>query len=156
MKQAMLAIEVRQQHYQPVLSIRTRTDVTRLPDLIADSYSRIGAYLNELDIEPEGAPFIAYYNRDMNDLDVEMGFPVDDVIPGDRDMCPGEIEEGRMVTCMYVGPYEGMKEVYGEMHRYIEEKGLQTKGPAYETYYNSPEEVENPEELMTRIDLPVY
>lgn len=155
MKQATLDIEIRKQHYQQVLSIRTRTDASHLPELIGESYRRIGAYLSELDVEPEGPPFVAYYNQNMEDLDVEIGFPVDDVIPGDQDMCPGEMEEGNMVSCVYVGPYEGLKEVYGEMHRYIEEKGLKAKGPAYETYFNSPGEVK-PEELMTRIDLPVY
>lgn len=156
MKQATLDIEVRGQHHRPVLSIRTRTDVTHLPELIGDAYQRIGRYLEELDVEPDGAPFVAYYNQDMKDLDVEIGFPVEDVIPGVHDMCPGEIEEGKMVTCVYIGPYEGMVEAYGEMYRYIEEKGLKTKGPAYETYLNSPGEVSGPEELMTRIDLPVY
>jgi len=156
MEQATLDIEVREQHHQPVLSIRTHTDIAHLPGLIGESYRRIGQYLAELDVEPEGAPFVAYYNQDMNDLDVEIGFPVEDVIPGDGDMCPGEIEEGKMVTCMYIGPYEGMAQVYGEMNRYIEKSGLRAKGPAYETYLNSPEEVSGPEELMTRIDLPVY
>lgn len=156
MKQATLAIEMREQSYQSVLSIRTRTDITRLPGLIAESYSRIRQYLNDLDIEPEGPPFVAYYNFDMNDLDVEMGFPVDDVIPGDRDMCPGELERGRMVTCMYEGAYDGLKDVYAKMNVYIEEKGLKAKGISYEFYYNSPADVKRPEELMTRIDLPVY
>jgi len=156
MKQATLNIELREQSYQPVLSIRTRTDAKSLPGLIADAYSRIGQYLNELDIEPNGLPFVAYYNLDMNDLDVEIGFPVDDVIPGDHDMCPGELEKGRMVTCRYNGAYDGLEEVYKEMNRYIDEKGLKAKGIAYETYYNSPDEVRSPEELVTRIDLPIY
>jgi len=156
MMQSTLNIELREQSYQPVFSIRTRTDAKSLPALIGESYSRIGQYLNELDIEPKGLPFVAYYNLDMNDLDVEIGFPVDDVIPGSHDMCPGELEKGRMVTCRYNGPYDGMEEVYKEMNRYIEEKGLKAKGIAYETYYNSPDEVKSPEELVTRIDLPIY
>lgn len=155
MKEMTLDINVVKQPHQPVLSIRTRSNVKELPDVIAESYAKIGQYLAELDVDPVGPPFVAYYNLDMENLDVEMGFPVDDVIPGDHEMCPGEIPEGEVVSCIYRGPYEGMKEVYEAMNRYIGEKGYHAKGVAYEIYYNSPMEVKSPEELMTRIDLPV-
>ena len=95
MKQATLDIEVREQHHQPVLSIRTRTDVTHLPELIGDAYQRIGRYLEELDVEPDGAPFVAYYNQDMKDLDVEIGFLVEDVIPVDHDMSREKSKKAR-------------------------------------------------------------
>lgn len=155
MKQMQLNIETREQRHQPVLSIRMNTRGERLPVVIGESYAKISQYLEELDVEPAGPPFVAYYNMDMDNLDVEMGFPVDDVVPGEHDMCPGEIEEGRVVSCMYEGSYEGMVKVYDAMNEYIREKGFVAKGMAYETYYNSPEDVKSSDELLTRIDLPV-
>ena len=156
MKQMQLNIETREQRHQGVLSIRMNTSAADLPVVIGESYEKIAKYLEELDVEPSGPPFVAYYNLDMENLDVEMGFPVDDVVPGDHDMCPGEIEEGKVVSCMYEGPYEGMVKVYDAMNEYISENGFKAKGIAYETYYNSPDDVTSTDELLTRIDLPVY
>lgn len=155
MKEKQLTIETREQKHQPVLSIRMNTRVENLPSVIGESYEKIARYLEELDVEAAGSPFVAYYNMDMENLDVEMGFPVDDVVPGDHDMCPGEIGEGKVISCMYEGPYEGMSAVYEKMNEYIRDKGFTAKGIAYETYYNPPDEVRSTEELLTRIDLPV-
>ena len=155
MEQMVLDIEVREQSYQPVVSIRTTTDVRQLPNLIGESYMKIIQYLGELDVEPVGPPFVAYYNMDMENLDVEIGYPVDDVVPGDKDMCPGEIEKSKVVSCMYKGPYVGMVEAYDAMNEYINEKGLTPKGTSYEVYYNSPDEVASPDDLLTRIDIPI-
>lgn len=68
--------EIREQVAQPTLSIRTRTPIGDLPRLLGESYDKIAGYLAELGEEPAGAPFAAYYNMDMQDLDVEIGFPV--------------------------------------------------------------------------------
>jgi len=156
MTEKQLTIETREQKHQPVLSIRMNTKAENLPVVIGESYAKIARYLEELDVEPAGPPFVAYYNLDMENLDVEMGFPVDDVVPGDHDMCPGEIVEGKVVSCMYEGPYEGMAAVYEKMNEYIRDKGFTATGVAYETYYNSPDDVRSHDELLTRIDLPVH
>ncbi len=67
---------------QPVLSIRTRTRVQDLPPLIGQAYGKIMARMAELAVEAAGNPFVAYYNLNMEDLDVELGFPVDVKLEG--------------------------------------------------------------------------
>lgn len=154
-KQMQLSIEVREQRQQDVLSIRMKMRAEKLPMVIGESYAKIASYLEELGVEPAGPPFVAYHNLDMENLDVEMGFPVDEVIPGQGDLCPGEVERGQVVSCMYEGAYEGLPKVYEAINEYIRENGYTAKGIAYETYYNSPDDVRNTEELLTRIDLPI-
>ncbi|MFX1446179.1 MAG: AraC family transcriptional regulator, partial [Promethearchaeota archaeon] len=61
---------------QPTLAVRTRTPVMNLPQEIGNAYKAIMEYLGELGVEPVGMPFVIYYNLDMQDLDVEIGFPV--------------------------------------------------------------------------------
>ena len=41
----------------------------------------IAQYLAEQSEQPAGAPFVAYYNMDMQNLDVEIGFPVTACLP---------------------------------------------------------------------------
>jgi len=147
-------IELNQQQAQPILSIRAKTNVENLPKIIGESYMKIIGYLHELGEQPADAPFTAYYNLDMQDLDVEMGFPVAKLLPEKGEIKAGEIAQGTVVSCMYKGAYSGMEQPYNEMFKWITDNGYEQTGVYYEYYYNSPVEV--PEsELLTRIVMPL-
>lgn len=147
-------MELTEQGAQPVLSIRKRVPVGNLPQELGAAYGSIIQYLNELGEKPAGAAFTAYYNMDMEDLDVEMGFPVSGQLEAKGDIMAAEIPEGMYASCMYKGPYAGMASAYDALNGFINEKGLAATGVSYEFYCNSPMEV--PEsELLTRIVFPV-
>lgn len=135
---------------QPVLSIRTRTAVSNLPQEIGKAYGAIIQYLNEIGEAPADAPYTAYYNLDMENLDVEMGFPVSKQLEEKDEIKSTQIPAGKQVSCMYKGPYSGMTEPYDAMSKWISQNGHTPTGVAYEFYYNSPADV--PEsELLTKI-----
>ena len=67
--------ELNEQATQPALSIRTRTPVQDIPQVLGKAYGAIAQYLGELGEQPVGPPFAAYYNMDMQNLDIEIGFP---------------------------------------------------------------------------------
>ena len=149
-----MKIELNEQKAQPILSIRVKTSLENLPKLIGESYHKIAGYLNELGEQPADVPFTAYHNLDMQNMDVEMGFPVSKPLPGKEDIEAGEIPQGKIVSYMYKGLYSEMEPVYNEIFKWINEKGYQPTGVYYEYYYNSPDEV--PEsELLTRIVIPL-
>lgn len=146
--------ELNEQPTQTVLSIRTRTPVERLPEEIGKAYGAIMNYLEELGEKPVNAPFAAYYNMDMNDLDVEMGFPVSKSLPEKGELKSSQIPAGKMVSYLYKGPYNQTEPVYTAMLQWVNENGYTATGVAYEFYYNSPLEV--PEsELLTKIVFPL-
>ncbi|ATW26884.1 GyrI-like domain-containing protein [Candidatus Formimonas warabiya] len=146
--------ELSDQPAQPVLSMRTRTAVGNLPQELGKAYGAIIGYLNELGEKPLDAAFAAYYNMDMADLDVEMGFPVPKALPGRGEIKSSEIPAGKQVSCLYQGPYSQMEPVYNEMMKWINEHGYTPTGTSYEFYYNSPMEV--PEsELLTKVVFPL-
>ncbi|WP_066639011.1 GyrI-like domain-containing protein [Desulfolucanica intricata] len=142
------------QSFQPVLSIRTRTSVDKLPKVLGDAYKLIMEYLDEIDEYPAGAPFTAYYNMDMQDLDVEIGFPVWDALPGKNEIKSSEIQEGRHAVTIHVGPYNKIESAYNALKQWIKDKGYTPTGVAYEFYLNDP--AQTPEnKLKTRIQLPL-
>lgn len=146
--------KVEEQTAQPVVSIRLRTSLDNLPKIIGDSYGKIMSYLTGQGVEPRFAPYTAYYNLDMEDLDVEMGFPLANSLPGTDEIKAGQIPPGRIVSCTYKGPYSQMEEPYNQIMKWIEDNGEQPTGVYYEYYYNSPADV--PEsELLTRIVIPL-
>lgn len=149
-----MKIQLFEQKAQSVLSIRKRTALEELPNLIGDSYMKILGYLDELEERPSDVPFTAYYNLDMHDLDVEMGFPVARSLPGKGEVKAGEIPPGKIVSMMYKGPYAGMEQPYNEMTKWISENGYEPTGVSYEYYYNSPADVAE-DELLTRIVMPL-
>lgn len=147
-------IQVTEQSVQPVLSIRTRAAVENLPNIIRECYGKIMQYMAELGTEPADVPFVAYYNMDMKDLDLEIGFPVQKSTEGKGEIIKSEIPAGKYVSMMYKGPYAEMKKPYEEMMKWMKDKGYEGTGIAYEFYYNSPMEV--PEsELLTKIAFPL-
>ena len=150
----LLGMELSEQRGKPALYIRTKTDLSSLPKVIGTAFGEIFNYLNQISEQPADAPYTAYYNLDMQDLDVEMGFPVRRQLPGRGEIKSGEIPGGKVVSCMYKGSYTRMEEPYNNIFNWIEENGFEPKGVYYEYYYNSPDDV--PEsELLTKIVIPL-
>ncbi len=143
-------INLLQKPEQNILSVRLRTPVEKLPMHIGESYAKIAAYLGEKGIHPSGEPFVSYHNMDMQDLDVEIGFPIASPIAGKDDIKSSSIAAGKFLFAMYQGPYEQMKDAYDEMGKFIEEKKLKPSGIAYEIYYNGPDVP--PDKLLTKIE----
>ncbi len=146
--------DIKEQPLQLTASIRTRAKVQDLPEVIGRSYMAIIQYLNELGEPPVGVPFTAYYNMDMNDLDVEMGFPVANKIQEKDEIYSGEISAGKCVAAMHYGPYSEMEPTYEKIMKWINDKGYSMTGVSYEFYLNDPREVPE-EKLETQIMIPV-
>jgi effector-binding domain-containing protein len=139
---------------QPVLSIRTRGAVQDLPVLLGRSYGVIGAYLGRLGQAPSGAPFVAYHNEDMQDLDLEIGIPVAKKTPGQGEIQSAEIPAGKAAACLHIGPYDKIKPAYEALGQFLQAQGLQGTGVCYEIYLNDPQQTA-PDKLQTQILFPV-
>ena len=139
---------------QPVLSVRTRTPVQNLPALFGKVYGIIGQYLGELREQPGGAPFAAYYNMDMQNLDVEIGFPVARPLPGKGEVIAGEIPAGKYAACLHIGPYDTIESAYNALQAWLKEHSCEVTGVSYEFYLNDPQQVP-PQELQTQVLFPV-
>jgi effector-binding domain-containing protein len=149
----MSRIQKLQQREQPTLIIRKTTAIADLPGLIGESYHKIVGYLDEIGELMSDVPFVAYHNMDMQNLDVEMGFPVSRPFPGNDEVKPGIIPEGKVIFCMYRGAYAGMEPLYGEMSKWMTDNGYEPEIPVYEYYYNDPEFPES--EWLTKIVMPI-
>ena len=146
--------ELRDLPVQPTLTIRARTSVQNLPELIGKSYGDIAQYLAQLGQYPAGAPFAAYYNMDMQNLDVELGFPVSKELPGKGEIKSGRIPAGKFATVLHAGPYDKVGPAYEALTKWIAEKGYEPAGVAYEVYLNDPDETK-PEDLKTQVMFPL-
>ena len=129
---------IRNQNVQPYLAIRLRTPVSELPAKLRQSYGAIGVYLNELGQDPADMPFSAYYNQDMQDLDVEIGIPTAVILPDHGDIYGSEIPAGRVAECTYTGSYNKMEPAYQQLAQFVAEQGVEPTGTAYEIFIDDP------------------
>ena len=139
---------------QHIVTVRTRTPVSELPVVIGPLYGRIMAYVGEMGAAPTGAPFVAYYNMDMADLDIEVGFPVDRALPSRGDLAAGVLDAGDYGTCMHIGPYDQVGPAYSALTEFVQQQGRTPTGVAYEFYFNSPQDTP-PEQLQTLVMFPL-
>ena len=113
-------------------------------------YGEIAAYMGRNSIPFAGPPFAMYYNMDMDDLDVEIGFPVGKAEAGEGRVKAGKLPGGRMATATHLGPYTSIEETYNTLTAFVGQQGLETESYMYEEYLNSPEDTP-PEKLATSI-----
>jgi len=146
--------EIKELPAQPVLSIRARCAVQELPQLLGVSFGAIAQHLGGMGENPTGAPFVIYYNMDMQNLDVEIGFPVSRSFSEQGNIQPSQIFGGKFATSLFVGPYSDAAPAYDALTKFVVEKGYEATGVAYEFYLNDPQTVQ-PAELQTQIYFPL-
>ena len=139
---------------QPALVVRTRTSAQGLPQVIGPAYGAIMQYAGQLGLQPSGAPFVAYYNMDMEDLDLEIGFPFEQKLTGKGNVLANEIPGGKAAACLHVGPYDQLGAAYEALQKWLAANGYTPSGVAYEFYLNDPQQTP-PRELQTLIVFPL-
>lgn len=146
--------QVIDQGAQPALAMRTTLPAVQLPEFLGKAYCSIAQYLAGLREQPAGPPFVAYYNMDLQNLEVEAGFPVSRALSGQGDIQATEIPGGKLASCLYVGPYSDCGPAYDALARWTKDHGYEPTGVAYEIYLNDPAETP-PQELRTQIVFPL-
>lgn len=142
--------ELRDRQPQPTLVIRTRASVQDMPQVLGQAWGAIMHYAGPTGHQPSGAPFVAYHNMDMQDLDLEIGFPFAQKLEGEGEVLAGEIPGGKAAGCLHVGPYDQLRAAYEALGKWMEANGYTPRGVAYESYLNDPHTTP-PDELQTDI-----
>ena len=140
---------------QPALTVRSRVPVHDLSDMFERSYIALIEYLEDLGEDVAGPPFaIYYYNVDMEDLDVEAGFPVAKELPGKDNIRSTTINVEKAVSTLHTGPYSEIESAYLALMEWINAKNYEPSGITYEFYLNDPGTTP-PDKLQTEIFMPV-
>lgn len=142
---------------QPVIGIRSRTSMDRIQETVGNAYGALFGFLGGKQIPPAGPPMSIYYDEEMNeaDFEVEPAVPVAGPVDTEGDIVYHVLPAVRAATAMHMGPYDGMKDTYEAMLEWFAAEGLKPLAPMWEIYLNDPDQVEKPEEIMTRIVWPV-
>ena len=146
-------IDIYEQPEQHVLSIRTTIRFAEYPQTAREAYEKIQAYAAQRNLLLAGCPFVCYYNVDLNNLDIEIGFPVAKPVPGNGDIVGRTIPVQKVVSAIFLGAYEETDPLMMEIMRWIAEHGYEQQGTIFNYYLNDDNRPAG--ELLTMIAVPV-
>ena len=142
---------------QPILHTLTIRKIINFmeefSDFAGDSFDKITKHLNNLNELPGGAPIVCFHNMDLENLDVEVGFPVASPVSGKDDIAANTIPAQKVVSAIDLGPYEKQDPTLEEIFAWIQINGYEMKGKICYQYLNDTERPEK--ELLTMMILPV-
>lgn len=150
----MFPCEIEERPTYHTVSIRFRSPVGQLAQHFGEVYGKVIRHVEAVGGVPLPLAYAAYHNMDMQNLDVEAGFPVANPIAGAGEVVASTIPGGLAAVCHYTGPYEAMSPAYDQLQKFIAEQGYRQSHPVYEWYLNGPEDT-TPDGLRTDIVIPV-
>ena len=132
---------------QTVLAIRhEHVNVKELPELIGHAFEALGAYVAEKGGKIADVPYVAFYGLgndaklDENDMTIEVVFPLRAALPSNGRLVCREQPGETAAQVMYTGAYDiSMESTYMTMVRWIQERGGELSGWAYESYRSGPD-----------------
>lgn len=146
--------QVLDREMQPTLVIRARTSLQMMPQVLGQAWGAIMQHAGRIGAQPSGPPFVAYHNMDMQDLDLEIGFPFMQQLSGEGEVQAGEIPGGKAAECLHVGPYDQVGAAYEALQQWMGANGYTPSGVAYEFYLNDPQ-ITPAAELQTQVVFPL-
>ncbi len=146
-------ISLLEQPEQHVLSIRTTIHFDHYPNTAKQAYEKIMAYAEGNGLLFSSGPFVCYHNADLENLDVEMGFPIAKPISGDDDIVGYTIPVQKVVSGIFLGAYEDTDPLMIQIIQWIEAHGYEQQGTIFNYYMN--DDQRDASQLLTQIVVPI-
>ena len=153
---ADIKVETKQVGSQKTLVIKSTVPSSDMSKAMGDLFGKLFGYLGSNNIQPAGPPFAVYYDYDPKGNTVfELGVPVASETKGTNEIVYKEFPAMKVISSLYVGPYEKVGPVYEYISKYIKDNGLQISGPTWEIYLTNPGQEPDPNKYQTAIYYPV-
>jgi len=139
---------------QHVLSIRTTIHFNDFPDFSGQVYRKIEEYAAQTGLLFSDSPFVCFYNTDLENLDVEIGFPVANSAPGNGKIAGHTFPAQKVVSGIFLGAYQDTDPLMFSILQWVTDHGYKQQGPIFNYYLNDDDRPVG--ELLTRIAVPIY
>jgi effector-binding domain-containing protein len=147
-------IVLKQQPAYHSLTVRkTINFMEEFSDFAGYSFGKISKYLESINELPGGAPIVCFHNKDLENVDIEIGFPVARPLNGKDDITANIVPSQKVVSTIDMGAYELQDPTLEEIFKWIHDNGYEMSGEIYYRYLNDTDRPEN--ELLTMMTVPV-
>jgi effector-binding domain-containing protein len=84
------------------MGIRTQTPFKGMFGVVTKLFKEMNAWIKQHEVELAGPPFLRYHVIDMQgEMDIEVCFPVESVLPSDQRVSVGVLPAGRYASLIY-------------------------------------------------------
>ena len=122
---------------------------------LADIFPSIFMYATKSGITMVSQPLTRYLSWGPGLLSIEAGIAVAPGAVGEGDIKVGELPGGDAAVTIHKGPYDGLREAYSALERWMADNGRKPGGAPWEVYLTDPGEVPNPKEWQTKVAWPL-
>lgn len=111
-----------------------------LEEYFGTSYGMIMKAMGENGLEPAGMPCGIYYSWDEENMETDMAaaMPVGAETDLGGELTSINVQESKALLIDYWGSYENSEKAHLAMNKYIEDNGIDFKGPVIEEYVTDP------------------
>jgi effector-binding domain-containing protein len=144
-------IEIREVPARRVATIRERVPMTVIGKEMGEGFGEVARAVQAAGATIDGMPFAIFHEMDVDEVDLELGFPVAGEVGSGR--VHGSTQDaGRVATTTHVGPYDEVAPAYEALTAWIDAHGERPGGPPREVYLNEPDEGVVP---VTEVQMPL-
>lgn len=140
---------------QPTVTIRKTIAQVDIVATMDEMLPAVWTYLESKKIHPAGPPFVRYHTFESNEVDMEGGFPVNEVIETEGWIKASELPAGEVATTIHWGHYNKLTETYAKLGEWSKEQGYEDAGSPWEIYLTDPSEVGDESKWQTQVVWPV-
>jgi AraC family transcriptional regulator len=153
---------------QPVLVARRRVKRSEIAATIGNVLPHVFQHAQQYGIALSGLPFTRYLEVGPGLITMEPGMriaanpgqsaaPIDPSTEaaGKEDVRVDILPGGLAATTLHAGPYEQLPDAYAAIQEWMEEEGMTSAAPPWESYVNDPSEYPDPKDWKTEVFWPV-
>jgi effector-binding domain-containing protein len=146
--------EVISTKFQLAITIRDQAKVADIPRITERNLRDLRSYIQRNGVKVPGPPFTFYHGWSSKGVDLENGYPVVGEVKAGGRVRPFNLPAVRAITAVHTGPYEGLREVYSRMEKWMKDNGITPAMSFWEVHLNDPLYTE-PEKRTTQIVWPI-
>jgi effector-binding domain-containing protein len=142
-------MEIKETKDQPTISLRFNTNRNNMFKDIGDAYNKLMKFIGDSKIK-SGPPFAIYHNEDTSNLDVEVGFFIDEAVPVKDNIMISKLPAGKNAYAVHTGSYDKIVNTRSQLKQWVKDNGYTTTGVSYDIYIDNPNEIDE-SKLRTEI-----
>jgi Transcriptional regulator, effector-binding domain/component len=159
----MIDAEIRDLVPRATAAIRLHAPTDALSELFDLHLPNIADRLADMGVDPAGPPYGRYHSHGAEEVDVEIGIPVDRPLPNVRplaeaeegEMAASELPGGPVAVTVHLGSYDTLTQTYERLRDWIHEQGREDGPGPWESYVDDPTEVDDASQLRTEVCWPL-
>jgi effector-binding domain-containing protein len=152
----MYTIEERSLTLQPTMVVHGKVKLEDIPRFLGRVYSTVERQVHESGAHVTGDPFARYrpLDAEYREFEIEAGVPVQVAAAGHGEVEASHLPAGPAVVTFHTGPYERMEPAYSALTAWLQDRGLEADGPAWEIYHTDADTQPDPAIWRTEIVQP--